>query len=267
MRVTAVLVTLLAAVGAQAADQTSFVVVSAASSQIGVTPDSLASIFGSNLATVTAVAGAPPWPPALGDMPFVRIMDSAGATAFAQLIYVSPSQMNIWIPSGLALGPATVAFTTTGLPPGVGAAALRIEGVNLLAAAPALFSASGDGTGVAAASAIRVVLPSPVQAPVPVFTCDKPGSCSAVPIDLGIDSPVYLTLYGTGIKGGGGTANTTVKIGDTVLPTLYAGPQPQTPGLDQVNVGLPLSLRGAGLVNVTVMVNGISSNAVQIRIQ
>ena len=47
----------------------------------------------------------------------------------------------------------------------------------------------------------------------------------------------------------------------------YAGPQLQIPGLDQVNVPLPLSLHGSGLVNVVVLVGGVPSNAVQIQIQ
>ena len=50
------------------------------------------------------------------------------------------------------------------------------------------------------------------------------------------------------------------------FPALYAGPQPQFPGLDQVNVPLSLSLRGAGVVNVTVTVDGVTSNPVQIDI-
>jgi uncharacterized protein (TIGR03437 family) len=58
-----------------------------------------------------------------------------------------------------------------------------------------------------------------------------------------------------------------VKIGNTIVDTTYVGPQGQIPGLDQVNVPLPLSLRGSGLVNVTVTVNGVTSNAVQIAIQ
>jgi uncharacterized protein (TIGR03437 family) len=50
------------------------------------------------------------------------------------------------------------------------------------------------------------------------------------------------------------------------FPVLYAGPQPQFPGLDQVNVPLSLSLRGAGVVNVTVTVDGVTSNPVKIDI-
>jgi uncharacterized protein (TIGR03437 family) len=51
------------------------------------------------------------------------------------------------------------------------------------------------------------------------------------------------------------------------MPVQYAGPQPTFPGLDQVNIPLQLSLRGAGLVNVVVNVDGQSSNVTQVLIQ
>ncbi|PYT17240.1 MAG: hypothetical protein DMG59_07925, partial [Acidobacteria bacterium] len=51
------------------------------------------------------------------------------------------------------------------------------------------------------------------------------------------------------------------------VPVLYAGPQPNYAGLDQVNVGLSLSLRGAGESNVVLTVDGKSSNTVTINIK
>jgi uncharacterized protein (TIGR03437 family) len=95
------------------------------------------------------------------------------------------------------------------------------------------------------------------------------GNCQPVPIDLGVDTPIYLSLYGTGIRGWstiGTPLNTTVNIGGQSFPAAYAGPQPTVPGLDQVNVPLSLNLRGAGLVNVTVTAAGVTSNAGQIYI-
>jgi uncharacterized protein (TIGR03437 family) len=58
-----------------------------------------------------------------------------------------------------------------------------------------------------------------------------------------------------------------VKIGSQSVGAIYAGPQGQFPGLDQVNVGLPLALRGAGVVDVTVTADGVTSNAVKISVQ
>jgi hypothetical protein len=41
-----------------------------------------------------------------------------------------------------------------------------------------------------------------VQFPVPLFDCSSM-PCRALPIDVGIDMPVFLTLYGTGIRNHG----------------------------------------------------------------
>ncbi len=56
-------------------------------------------------------------------------------------------------------------------------------------------------------------------------------------------------------------------IGGTWVQALYVAAQTQIPGLDQINVPLPLTLRGSGMVDVTVTVDGVKSNAVQIIVQ
>jgi len=250
---------------AWAADTGPTAVVSAANPGVGVAPDSLATVYGDHLASQTALAVALPWPVSLGDIPGVSITDSASKSQVASLVYVSPSQMNLWIPPGTAAGPATLSFPATELPPGAGTAALRTVPVIIQKVAPGLFSVDAQGT--AAATAIRIVIPTGIQSPVPVFTCGASGNCTTVPIDVGTDAPVYLSLYGTGIRGAGSLSNVSVTIGNTSIQPLYVGPQPQFPGLDQVNVPLVLSLRGSGLVNVTVTANGVSSNAVRINIR
>ena len=266
MRISVLFLTLFAAAGLWAADSNQPVVVSAASPQVGVTPDSLATIYGPNLATQTEAAANLPWPTRLGDMPGVTLIDSAGKSWPVPLIYVSPTQMNVYIPAGPATGPANIEFPFTGLPPGV-TAALRIVPVTLHAVAPAVFTAEGTGSGVLAASAIEIL---PVgQSPVPVFSCSAPGTCAPIAINLGVDTPIYLSIYGAGIRGWtslGTPLNTVATIGNQSFPVSYAGPQLEIPGLDQVNVPLSLSLRGAGLVNVSVTAAGITSNVGQILI-
>jgi len=267
MRASLFFLTPVAALTLWAADPTQPVIVSAASPQVGITPDSLATIYGPKLTTQTDTAGNPPWPTSLGDMPGVTLIDSAGKSWPVPLIYVSPDQMNVYIPAGAAIGSANIEFPFTDLPPGAGTAALRIVPTTLSVVAPAIFTANGTGSGVLAANAIVV---TPVaQSYFPVFTCTAPGSCTPVPITLGIDTPIYLSLYGTGIRGWHSIPtplNTTVQIGSVSLPAAYADAQPTIPGLDQVNVAIPLSLRGAGLVNVSVTAAGKTSNIGQILI-
>src|SRR5262249_29137469 len=132
---------------------------------------------------------------------------------------------------------------------------------------PALFSADGTGSGVAAATAVRTQAGNPqLQSPVPVFQCTGSG-CVSVPISLGVDTPVYVTFYGTRFRNRSSLANTGVKINGVSVPVLYAGPTPNFAGLDQVNVSLVASLRGSKESSVVLTVDGQTSNSVTINIQ
>ena len=93
--------------------------------------------------------------------------------------------------------------------------------------------------------------------------CDGHGNCIPNPIDLGTDRDQnFLILYGVGIRRGGQIAK--VRIGTQDLTPLYAGPQVQYGGVDQVNVALPASLRGAGDVTITIVIGDQVSNTVVI---
>jgi len=187
------------------------------------------------------------------------VTDSAGVQRAAGLIFVSPGQINFAVPDGTAPGTATFAVTNAS---GNQSFAGTVQTV-----APALFSMNGAGTGVAAATAIRVQAANPqLQSPVTVFQCSG-STCTSVPIDTGLDTPVYVTFYGTGIRNRSSLANVTVTINGTSVPVLYAGPTPGFTGLDQVNVPLLLSLRGSGESNVVLTVDGQVSNTVTINIQ
>jgi uncharacterized protein (TIGR03437 family) len=48
----------------------------------------------------------------------------------------------------------------------------------------------------------------------------------------------------------------------TYTPALYAGPQTQFSGLDQLNIQIPQSLAGAGQLTIQVTVDGIAANPV-----
>lgn len=231
---------------------------SAAAPTSAVAPASLASLYGANLAAGTAQAASQPLPTALGGVT-ITVTDAAGVQRQAPLIFVSPGQINFEVPDGSAVGSATFALTN--------AAATQSFTATVQPVAPALFSANGTGSGVAAATAISVQVANPqLRSPVPVFQCGAAG-CVALPINLGVDTPVYVSFYGTGIRNAGSPANVSASINGTSVPVLYAGPAPNFVGLDQVNVGLVLNLRGAGESNFRLTVDGQASNVVTLNIQ
>ena len=232
--------------------------VQSAAAPIGaVAPDSLASLFGTNLAPGTAQALDQPLPTTLGGIT-LSVTDATGTQRSAPLIYVSPAQINFVVPDGTVPGASTFSITNGGT---------QTATATVRSVAPALFSMNGTGSGVAAATAIAVQAGNPqLQSPVTVFQCTG-SSCVSVPINVGVDRPVYVSFYGTGIRNRSSLANVTVTINGAGVPVLYAGPTPGFTGLDQVNVGLILSLRGSGESNVVLTVDGQTSNGVTINIQ
>jgi len=233
---------------------------SAAAASADVAPGSIASIFGTNLANKTQSAAAIPLPLTLGGAT-LTVTDSTGAARNASLIYASPVQINFVVPDGTASGNAT--FTVNN------GSTTQTATTSVLSVAPTLFSMNATGSAVAAATAIRTQAGNPsVQSPVQVFQCDSNGAnCMSVPIDVGVDTPVFVSFYGTGIRNRSSLANVTLTINNISVPILYAGPTPGFVGLDQVNVGLTLNLRGSKESYVVLTVDGQTSNPVTINIQ
>jgi uncharacterized protein (TIGR03437 family) len=233
-------------------------VVSSASASVGVAPASLASVYGQSLATATAQATTLPLPLALGGAS-LAVTDSAGVHRSASLLYASAGQLNFVVPGDAASGAASVADTAGGV--------TQTFPVVVHTVAPALFSMSGRGTGVAAAVAVTVPAANPQQQSFPpVFQCAASG-CSSVPVALGTDHAVYVSFYGTGIRNRSALSAVAVTIGGVNAPVQYAGAAPGFVGLDQVNVLLPLTLGGRGESNVVLTVDGEISNTVTINVR
>lgn len=229
---------------------------SAASGAAPLAPDAIASIFGLELAIATEAAPTQPPPQSLGGVT-VTVKDSAAVSRPAAVYFVSASQINFVTPAGTAPGIASFTIRSQGTPD-------TTISAEIVAAAPSLFTANSSGSGVAAATAIRLTVGG--QFPVAVFDCAG-AVCSATPIAIGLDTPVYLSLYGTGIRNRSSLDNVSCTIGGVAVPVLYAGTQPEYAGLDQVNVALTLSLRGIGETGLVVTVDGRASNAVRVNVQ
>lgn len=229
---------------------------SAARASTALAVDSIASIYGANLATVTETAGAGGQTP-LGETR-MTITDSTGRIVDVPLFYASPAQLNFFVPPGLALGPAKVTVV-----PSKGATS--IADVTLARIDPGVFVTGGDPSFVNAhVVTVRESGAQTWQLPYEVAG----GILRALPVDLGgPNDVVVLVLYGTGIRGRTGLEQVRVTIGGVSAPVGYAGVQGQFPGFDQINVTIPRSLAGRGLVDVEVAVEGQASNTGRISIK
>ena len=230
----------------------------AASLAPGVAPGSIASLFGENMVpeNISAVAL-----PLLEERAGVRIeiIDAAESARTARLLYVSPEQINFLIPAGMATGEALLRLAREGEEPSEWA-------FTVSAVAPGLFSANGTGEGIGVVSALRVAADGERSNPA-VFRYDAAAKrMIGVPLDLGAEGDqVFLTLFGTGIRGAEGVRTT---IGGRDVAVLFAGAQDGWAGLDQVEIGpLPRSLAGKGEVGVAISAAGITSNTVTIVVE
>lgn len=238
----------------EAVTATGFVPANAASFQRSVfAADSIGSAFGTGFTNATAAAETNPAPTTLAGLT-LTIEDSAGVARQAPLFFASPGQVNFQVPAGVAAGPASIAVSGA-----AGAAAQRSE-ILVRGVAPGLFGVNGfaaanvisyqDG-GQTVANAVRVT---------------AAGAVELNPIDLGPDGrQVFLILYGTGIRAH--AADVTARIGNTTVTAAYAGAQGTFAGQDQINIEIPRSLRGAGIVDVVLNVDGQVTNVVKIHIQ
>jgi len=219
-----------------------------------VAAESIISVYGTELATGTVVATTVPVPISL-DGNTVTVTDSDGIARQAPLYFVSPSQINFEIPTGTAMGTATVTIqnqngTTQ-------SAVIQIGSVS-----PGIFEL--NGSGLVAAWVLPVI--SGAQQPLlPVWQVVA-GGVVPLAVSLGPSTEqIYLEMYGTGIRN---AKTVTVTMGGLSVPVLYYGAAPGYAGEDQVNIGpLPAALAGQGSVNIVLAADGQQANAVTVTIQ
>ncbi len=237
-----------------------------AASYVGpdVAGDSIASAFGVELATEAAGAVAGTLPEMLAGTT-VKITDSQGVSKAASLFFVSPTQVNYLIPTGLAEGLAQVTITNRN-----GIASRGSVLVNAIA--PSVFSADASGKGLAAADVVRVRSDGKQLWEHAVRFDPTANKIVALPIDLGPErgkdsDKVFLILYGTGLRGRAELGQVKMKIGEVYVQPEYAGKQGGYAGLDQINALLPRQLIERGEVKVELIVNGQPANVVKVQIR
>ncbi|MGH9629954.1 MAG: hypothetical protein ACRD7E_16675, partial [Bryobacteraceae bacterium] len=230
--------------------------VSAASFNGGpLAAESIVTALTGGLGKDTAQAQSTPLPTTLAGTS-ISVKDASSITRKAPLFHVSPGQVNYQLPAGTSLGTATITITAEN-----GRSSTRQA--EITAVAPGVFAL--NAAGLAAANVIRVS--GGGQTVEDIFQLDESGLVVPRPIDLGSpEEQIYLILYGTGLRAAG-TSDTTVTIGGENATVLFAGAQPDFPGLDQVNVLVPRSLLGQGTVPLVLTAAGQVANTVYITVK
>ncbi|MBK9316626.1 MAG: IPT/TIG domain-containing protein [Acidobacteria bacterium] len=243
------------------------VTVSAASyDQNAIAAESIVAGFGTLLATTTEAATTNPLPTNIAGTS-VKVKGSNEVERLAPLFFVSPNQINYVVPAGTSSGSAMVTVTS-------GDGTISTGTILVQQAVPAMFSANNNGAGVPAAVALRVKQDNS-QIVEPIFQFN-PGSGlqEPIPIDLGPSGEkVFLILFLSGIRGsadpdGDNNFNETVHVvvGGVEATPDYAGSQGTFAGLDQINLELDRSLIGSGLVSLSIISGGTSSNICEVHI-
>jgi uncharacterized protein (TIGR03437 family) len=227
-------------------------VTNAASYEAGVVAfDSIASIFGS-FQTSDGQPGTPASGTALPTtLKGVSVTLNGIATS---LFYVSNTQVNFLVPPGAGTGQATVVVTSSN-------GTTRTGNVNVVSAAPGVFTVDSSGRGTAAAQT--------TTDGIAYQSISNPDGSERI-IDPGTTArPNFLILYATGVRramaanptdGNGVAEAVTVLIQGVPATVTYAGQAPPWQGLDQLNVIIPPELAGLGQLQVRLIVNGRSSN-------
>jgi uncharacterized protein (TIGR03437 family) len=211
----------------------------------GISPDSIAATFGDRFSQNTVAADSFPLPATLAGVS-VTVNDNS-----APLLFVSPAQVNYVVPSNVDPGTAMVKVMYNGTVIAAGTA--TIERVS-----PGLFTVGASGQGVAVGqTTFDGVSFQPVMN----------ANGTPRPVSVGAaNRPNYLVLYGTGLRRRSSLTNVRVTIGGVAAGVEYLGAHSRLAGVDQLNVKIPLELRGRGDVDVVLTIDGRVSNTARINI-
>lgn len=227
---------------------------------LSVARGSLATVFGTLMATTSQSASSVPLPLSLAGTRVV-ISDAAGTEHSSPIIYVSPGQVNFQIPAAAETGPAIVTVVN-------GNDQLSTGHIQVDKVSPGIFSANSDGKGVPAAYIVRVRKADGYQTIEPVGRYDTiEGKYIPIPINLGaeISDQVYLVLFGTGVLY---SSTVSATVGGIEIAVPFFGAAPGYTGLDQINIGpLPSDLQGSGEVEIVLTADKKKTNPVTISIQ
>lgn len=173
---------------------------------------------------------------------------SGGTTVPCWMYYSSAGQVAGIVPSSTPVGAATITVTFNGQ-------TSKPANINVVKFSPGIFTANAAGSGMASAG---------IQL-----------SATSAPI-MGLATPAHpsdvVVLYGTGFGPISGddsgppnaaipsTGTVSVIVGGKTITPVYAGRNPQSPGLDQIDIVLPADVPLGCYTPGVVTVNNIPSN-------
>lgn len=147
----------------------------------------------------------------------------------AELLFISPAQVNFVVPGDTEIGEAQVVVTN--------ADGFQSRGlIGITRAAPAIFTVSGDGVGEGIVLNADTLVTGPFDP---------------------TDGQLHLAIFSTGLRN---SIDVLVTAAGRTLQTESIMPSPDLPGLDEIHVSVPRELRGVGTVELIVQANGRVSN-------
>jgi uncharacterized protein (TIGR03437 family) len=221
-------------------------------SRTPLSPGGLFSLFGPDLASGTTTPSALPLPLLLRGAQLRIYSEVDFATRYAELLYVSPTQINFFVPEDLPVGSARVQQYRDG-------ALVREIPMQVATSAPGIFYV-GIQNGGPAPAGYGVLVSGNRQFPMPIYECPG-GQCNLSYLEMGgTNDQLYLTLYGTGLRKLR-PQDLSFTANGIPIPVEYLGRHSYFVGLDQVNLRVPRSLRGSGFVMIELKAGGTTVNA------
>jgi uncharacterized protein (TIGR03437 family) len=228
-----------------------------------LSPSSLVALFGSKLATTTAVATDIDPHQAGVQLPY----SLGGSTVrvngqLAQILFVSPQQINFLLPAAEGVGGVVDPPINWNIQVQASDGTISSGGADYINVAPGVFTANGSGNGLPVGTVLRVRADG-TRVNEPLFTIEN-GAIAPRPLDFGTATDrLILTLFTTGLRNAldpnrDGNFNESVRIlanGYESTPA-FVGVAPGFPGVEQINWEIPRSLAGQPRIAIAIEVNG-----------